>query len=170
MMSCGHDWKNWYEKGNEVVVHERKKQLQQDQNQTVKVNSVYRQRVEDEDANTGKLIEIIKWNQTITCHTGLGNPVSYYEDVNDLCIWYAPTQTEEIKFNAETEQKETIVKPADFSMVKKHYLYPFNKENIDMIKKITSNNRKCNWYIEDENAKVRVVNNFDDWTKNPSTN
>jgi hypothetical protein len=73
--------------------------------------------------------------------------------------------TREIRYNPEKEEMETVVKQWDFSDMKKHYLYPFNKENIDMIKKITANNHKCNWEVmDDSTGRARSVANFEDWS------
>lgn len=110
-------------------------------------------------------IKVITWDQQTTGHTGLGNPVSYPEDKDDLCIWYEPIATTRNIFNPQTEEMETVTTQWDFSDVKKHYLYPFNAENIAMIKKITANNPKCNRGVEDASTgKARSVNNFEDWS------
>jgi hypothetical protein len=141
--------------------------IDKDPNKTVKVNSVYRKRVDDETdgGQSSKLLEVITWDQITIAHTPLGNPIEMVEMSSDLCYWLAPTVKQQVRYNPDTEERETMDIPGDFSQVKKHYLYPFNKENIAMIKKITSNNRKCNWYVEDENMKSRSVNNFEDWSE-----
>jgi hypothetical protein len=162
--NAGYDWTVWHEKGYEAHNREIKPVIDKDPNKTVKVNSVYRKRVEDE-TDASKLLEVITWDQITIAHTPLGNPIELNETANDLCFWLEPTTKQQVRYNPETEERETITVPGDFSEVKKHYLYPFNKENIAMIKKITSNNsRKCNWYVEDENMKSRSVNNFEDWS------
>jgi hypothetical protein len=48
-----------------------------------------------------------------------------------------------------------------------HYEYSFsNKENIEMIKKLTRSNRKCNFYVWDKiTDKVRVCNGFKEWSE-----
>ena len=139
--------------------------IEKDLNKTVKVNSVYRKRVEDE-TDGSKLLEVITWDQITIARTPLGNPIELNENASDLCYWLEPTTRQQVRYNPETEERETMNVPGDFSQVKKHYLYPFNKENIAMIKKITGNNsRKCNWYAEDENMRSRSVNNFADWSE-----
>lgn len=42
----------------------------------------------------------------------------------------------------EKQEHEEIMKVEDFSKVVTHYLYPFNKQNIEMIDKMTRNNRE----------------------------
>lgn len=153
----GEDWKQRHEKGHEKTVAAQKELIAKDDKKTTKVLSVYRLKAED------GIGEFITWDQITEGHTGIGNLISYYEGHDDLCVWYEPVPEKEIRFNVEKQEQEVVTKP-DISQVKKHYLYPFNKSNVDMIKKITANNRRCQFYVKDTMGITRVVKNFDEWS------
>jgi len=163
--AAGIDYKTWHEKGTEIVVRDRKKLIEKDENKKVVVNSVYRVKVDDGDGVSES--EFITWDATTTGHTGLGNKIEYHEDARDLCSWQEPITTKTIRFNQETEQEETITN-TDISETRTHFLYPFSKENIEMIKKLTKNNRKCNFAVMDNQTGVtRTVDTFEEWSTKP---
>lgn len=152
------DYKRRYEKGHEVVAQAKKELIEKDPDKTVKVHNVYRIRVED------GVSEFITWDQTTYGKTGIGNPVEVYESADDLCIWKEPIVEREIRFNVEKQEQEMVNKP-DISQVITHYLYPFNKANIDMIQKITkSNHRRCKFYIRDVQGITRAVKDYESWS------
>jgi hypothetical protein len=162
--AAGINYKDFHEKGTEVAVREKKKLVEKDPNKKVVVGSVYRIKIDD---GFSEAYEVITWDQQTIGHTGLGNLVSYHENTRDLCTWQEPITTKETRFNPETEQTETITKP-DISEVKTHYLYPFNKENIAMIEKLTKNNRKCNFAVMDNQKGIsRSVDTFEEWSTKP---
>jgi hypothetical protein len=118
---------------------------------------VYRIRTEDNS-------EFICWNQTTTGHTGIGNEISYEEGWDDLCRWYEPIPTKEIVYDAEKQEQIVKAKFDDIAQTKVHYLYPFNKSNIDMIQKITKSNIRCLWYVRDLYGITRAVKDFKQWS------
>jgi hypothetical protein len=154
------DWKRRYEKGHEQIAQAKKELIEKDPNKTVKVHNVYRIRVED------GISEFIAWDQETTGKTGIGNPVTYYQGPEDLCWYLEPTQIKEIRFNAEKQEQEVVTKP-DIDQVVKHYLFPFNKENIAMIQKITKSNRRCKFYVRDVQGVTRAVKDYETWSTKP---
>jgi hypothetical protein len=113
--AAGVDWKDM-EKGHEMATRSKKELVEKDQNKVVKVTSVYRVKIDDNE-------EVILFDKTTTGKTGLGNPVTYYELPDDLCVWYEPQVITQIEFNPKTEQNEMVTKVGDLSEVKPHYLY-----------------------------------------------
>jgi hypothetical protein len=159
---AGVNYKDFHEKGHDVAIREKKEQLKNDKNTKTTINAVYRKKVEDENRNP---IEVIAWWAYTTGKTGLGNPVEYTEGPDDLAYWLEPIATTRNIFNPETEEMQTVTTQWDFSDMKKHYLYPFNAENIAMIKKITAISPKCSWIVEDGvTGRSREVKNFEDWS------
>jgi len=112
------------------------------------VNSVYRMRLDD---GISQPSEWILFDKTTTGVTGIGNEISFYESFSDLCMWLEPTVTKHVVFNPDTQKTELKSKPDDVQN-KIHYEYPFEPKNIEMIKKLTRNNRKRNFYVWDKNT------------------
>jgi len=142
------------------------------------LHSVYRVKIDDAISeseasnNNNNNEEVILFDKTTTGKTGLDNPVTYYEGPDDLCVWYEPTVVTQIEFNPKTEQNEMVTKVGDLSEIKAHYLYPFNKENIAMIKGLVKNSRhsggrsssSCNFYVLDKSTGMtRLVESFEQW-------
>jgi hypothetical protein len=161
--AAGIDWK-FFEKGHDIVQAERRRLIESDPKKTVVVNNVYRIRIDDGTSEVG---EFILWDQMTTGRTEIGNKVEYYESPSDLCMWFEPTGTKEVRFNAELQKMETLP-VMDDNAVKTHYLYPFNKENIAMIEKLTKNNRKCNFAVKD-NTTGRGAGHRSNGQQSPST-
>ena len=60
---AGYDYKTWHENGNEAHNRAIKPAIEKDPNRIVKINSVYRKKVESEDKdNNGQLTEVIIWD------------------------------------------------------------------------------------------------------------
>jgi hypothetical protein len=158
--AVGEDYKRRYEKGHEVSTRAKKELIEKDPNKVTKVLNVYRIRVED------GVSEFITWDQETSGKTGIGNPVTYYEGPEDLAFYREPIVEKEIRFNVEKQEQEMVNK-SDINTVVTHYLYPFNKENIAMIQKITKNNRRCQFYVRDLYGTTRTVKDFESWSTKP---
>lgn len=128
------------------------------------VNSVTRLQVEQDD----QIKEVIVFDQTVSGKTGgLGNSIKFWESKDETSVWYEPVVQMEVRWNAEKEEMETITKQ-DFSEIIPHYLYEFNKTNIQMIKEITRNNlKRVMWYVKDTTGLTRTINSFEEWSSKP---
>ena len=120
---AGLGWTSLNETASDVALAAKKQLIQFDKNPTVIVNNVYRLRVEQPAPST-EVSEFILFDKTTTGHSGLGNPVTYYETTDDLGLYREPITTTITRFNPETEQTEQIVDQSDVKL-KVHYLYKF---------------------------------------------
>lgn len=156
------DYKRRFEKGHDITVEAKKALIVNDPNKVTKVTSVYRLRIEDNS-------EYILWQEEITGHSGIGNEIKYELGFDDTSRYYIPIPRKEIRYNPQTEQNETIERVDDLSQMKVNYLYPFNKENINLIKdKVNKNNPRCPFYVKDSQGMTRTVTRgFSEWSTKP---
>src|SRR5436309_1337127 len=162
----GIEYSKLNERGYEVAIHGQKELIKNDKNKTEIISNVYRMKVENPTGTETQ--EVILFDKTTTGHTGLGNQITFWESAQDLCLWLEPIGAMQTRFNPETEETETTSNVEDLRH-KTHYLFAFNKENIAMIKEITKNNRRCNFYVKDKSSDLTriVANGFKDWSTKP---
>ncbi|NAL78407.1 hypothetical protein [Nitrososphaera sp. AFS] len=155
------DYKRRFGKGNDVIIESKKALIEKDPNKQTKVLAVHRLRLEDNS-------EYILWQEEIIGHSGIGNEIKYELGWSDLCYWLEPIPRKEIKYNPQTEQNEVIERVDDLSQMKVHYLYPFNKENINLIKDKIKSNPRCPFYVKDVQGMTRTVTRgFSEWKDKP---
>lgn len=44
--------------------------------------------------------EVIVWDQQVYGHTPIGNEVQYFENKEDLCLWYEPVPNKQVIYNS----------------------------------------------------------------------
>lgn len=123
----------------------------------VQITQVYRIRISDDEGATS---EYIIWEQHITAKSALDNPRTWHELADDTSVYNTPLVEKAVRLNPQTEQQEVYVNQV--LGVDKHYQYPFNKQNIDMIKKKV--NIRTNFYVKDQSGFVRKVSDFNSWS------
>lgn len=123
----------------------------------IQVTDCYRIQIQDDQGVTS---EYIIWQQDIIAKSAIDNTHRWHELADDTCIYYTPLVEKAIRLNPETEQQETYVNQV--LGMDTHYQYPFNKQNIDMIKKKV--NIRTRFYVKDESDFVRAVPDFATWS------
>lgn len=148
------------ETAHDRVLKDKREITKHDKNPKTQITDVYRVRVANDE---GTQQEFIIWQQDIIAKTDIDNYHRWHEDANDTSIYYTPLVEKSIRLNPETEQQETFTNQV--LGTESHYLYAFNKENIDMLKKKV--NLATRYMVKDVSGFTRTVNNFVDWSTKP---
>src|SRR5215831_16798518 len=142
-----------------------RKELLDGQKTEVKMDHVYRVRIDD---GISPVQEVIWFTKITTGRTGIGNFVQYQETPQDLCIWNEPILSRKIIYDPEKEDMKEVLVEDDLAKTIVHYDYPFNKENIAMVGEFTKKNRETYFYVLDlRSNRGVIVNNFEDWSSKP---
>jgi hypothetical protein len=148
------------ETAHDRALKDKREITKHDKNPKIQITDVYRVRIADDQ---GAQSEYIIWQQDVTAKTDIDNYHRWHEDAHDTSIYYTPMVEKSIRLNPETEQQETFTNQV--LGIETHYQYPFNKENIDMLKKRV--NLATRYMVKDVSGFTRSVNTFADWSTKP---
>jgi hypothetical protein len=147
----------YIETAHDAALKTSRDMTQSDTHKKVQITDVYRKQISDEEGVTS---EYITWQQHVTGRSAIDNPHTWLELADDTSIYYTPRVEKSVRLNPETEQQEVFVNQILGQDTR--YQYPFNKENIAMIKKKV--NIRTRFYVQDEADFMRVVPDFNQWS------
>ena len=158
----GIKWSDFLENGADVHIKEMQNKFKNSKKPLLFiVNNVYRILIDEPGEQP---YEVITYDQTVRGTSNIGNTTEWAEGANETSIFYTPLTFKQTRWNPDKEELEEII---DFENIKSkaNYLFPFNKSNVEMIRRLTKNNRKCNFYVWDKSIGFgRICNNFEEWS------